>query len=98
MDMNEENVLRVIKEVTKSEKGRETKISSISSSLGNIRKDASIPLISKLHIDKAVNIDYAIKYAQTRMWKALKVKSDFDISVEETQNILKNYAESKTTF
>ena len=32
------------------------------------------------------------------MWKALKVKSDFDISVEETQNILKNYAESKTTF
>lgn len=98
MDMNEEDVLRVIKEEKKSEKRRETKISSTSSLLGNMRIDANIPLISKLHIDKAVNIDYAIKYAQTRMWKALKVKSDFDISMEETQNILKNYAESKSTF
>ncbi|MGB8134564.1 MAG: hypothetical protein WCE99_10260, partial [Nitrososphaeraceae archaeon] len=57
MDMNEEDVLRVIKEEKKSEKGRETKISSTSSLLGNMRIDANIPLISKLHIDKAVNID-----------------------------------------
>lgn len=70
---------------------------TLSSSLSSIRKD-SVPLISKLYLDKAVNIDYAIKYAQTRVWKALKVKSDFDISMEETQNNLKNYAESKATF
>ena len=97
MDMNEKDVLRVIEEVTSSEKGREKKAPTLSSSLGSIRKD-SVPLISKLYLDKAVNIDYAIKYAQTRVWKALKVKSDFDISMEETQNNLKNYAESKTTF
>jgi adenylate cyclase len=97
MDMNEKDVLRVIEEVTSSEKGREKKAPSLSSSLSSIRKD-SAPLISKLYLDKAVNIDYAIKYAQTRVWKALKVKSDFDISMEETQNNLKNYAESKTTF
>ena len=97
MDMNEKDVLRVIEEVTSSEKGREKKAPTLSSSLSSIRKD-SVPLISKLYLDKAVNIDYAIKYAQTRMWKALKVKSDFDISMEETQNNLKNYAESKTTF
>ena len=87
----------VIEEVTSSEKGREKKAPTLSSSLSSIRKD-SVPLISKLYLDKAVNIDYAIKYAQTRVWKALKVKSDFDISMEETQNNLKNYAESKTTF
>jgi adenylate cyclase len=98
MDMKEEDVLRIIEEVAKSEEGRETKSFSLSSSLRNTRKDSNVPLISKLYLDKAVNIDYAIKYAQTRMWKALKVKSDFDISMEETQNILKNYAESKTTF
>jgi adenylate cyclase len=98
MDMKEEDVLRIIEEVAKSEEGRETKSSSLSSSLRNTRKDSNVPLISKLYLDKTVNIDYAIKYAQTRMWKALKVKSDFDISMEETQNILKNYAESKTTF
>lgn len=97
MDMNEKDVLRVIEEVTSSEKGREKKAPTLLSSLSSIRKD-SVPLISKLYLDKAVNIDYAIKYAQTRVWKALKVKSDFDISMEETQNNLKNYAESKTTF
>lgn len=97
MDMNEKDVLRVIEEVTSSEKGSEKKAPTLSSSLSSIRKD-SVPLISKLYLDKAVNIDYAIKYAQTRVWKALKVKSDFDISMEETQNNLKNYAESKTTF
>ncbi|HZA62830.1 MAG TPA: adenylate/guanylate cyclase domain-containing protein [Nitrososphaeraceae archaeon] len=97
MDMNEKDVLRVIEEVTSSEKGREKKAPTLSSSLSSIRKN-SAPLISKLYLDKAVNIDYAIKYAQTRVWKALKVKSDFDISMEETQNNLKNYAESKTTF
>lgn len=97
MDMNEKDVLRVIEEVTSSEKGREKKAPTLSSSLSSIRKD-SVPLISKLYLDKAVNIDYAIKYAQTRVWKALKVKSDFDISMEETQNNLKNYGESKTTF
>ena len=97
MDMNEKDVLRVIEEVSSSEKGRENKGPTLSSSLSSIRKD-SAPLISKLYLDKAVNIDYAIKYAQTRVWKALKVKSDFDISMEETQNNLKNYAESKTTF
>jgi adenylate cyclase len=97
MDMNEKDVLRVIEEVTSSEKGREKKAPTLSSSLSSTRKD-SAPLISKLYLDKAVNIDYAIKYAQTRVWKALKVKSDFDISMEETQNNLRNYAESKTTF
>jgi adenylate cyclase len=98
MDISEKDVVRVIKEATKSEKRREMEISSLPSSLTGVRKDSNVPLISKLYLDKAVNIDYAIKHAQTRMWKALKVKSDFDTSMEGTQNCLKNYAESKATF
>ena len=31
------------------------------------------------------------------MWKALKVKSEFNISMEETQKILEGYSESKVT-
>jgi adenylate cyclase len=62
------------------------------------KKYLGVPLISKVQLDKAVNIDYAIKHAQLSMWKALKVKPDFDISMEEAQNTLNNYAESKATF
>lgn len=98
MDMSEKDVVRIIEEATKKEKRREMEISPLLSSLTGVRKDSNVPLISKLYLDKAVNIDYAIKHAQTRMWKALKVKSDFDISMEETQNCLKNYVESKATF
>ncbi len=97
MDMGEKDVLRTIAEATKNEKGTEMSILSLSS-LTSARKDSNMPLISKLYLDKAVNIDFAIKHAQTSMWKALKVRSDFDISMEETQIILKNYAESKATF
>ena len=57
-----------------------------------------LPLLSRSHLDKAVNIDYAIQHAQSSTWKALKLKSDFDISMEETQNALKEFAESKMTF
>lgn len=98
MDMSEKDVVRIIEEATKKEKRREMEISPLLSSLTRVRKDSNVPLISKLYLDKAVNIDYAIRHAQTRMWKALKVKSDFDISMEETQNCLKNYVESKATF
>jgi chemotaxis response regulator CheB len=78
MDMGEKDVLRTIAEATKNEKGTEMSILSLSS-LTSAGKNSNMPLISKLYLDKAVNIDYAIKHAQTSMWKALKVKSDCDI-------------------
>jgi adenylate cyclase len=65
---------------------------------GDKERHVDVPLISKLQLDKAVNVDYATKHAQLSMWSALKVKPDFDISLEETQNALKKYAESKATF
>jgi class 3 adenylate cyclase len=107
MDMSEEQVLAIIAMVKKEqEEGMEgTNRNEIASTLPaemNVEYDKErqldVPLISKLQLDKAVNVDYAIKHAQLSMWSALKVKSEFDISLEETQNVLKKYAESKATF
>ena len=109
MDMSKEEVLRIIERVKKEQEdaieyknqNKTTSSSSLAATETKIedrKKYLGVPLISKVQLDKTVNIDYAIKHAQLSMWKALKVKPDFDISMEETQNALKNYAESKATF
>jgi adenylate cyclase len=106
MDMSEEEVLRIIEKVKKEQEGaiedkdQNKTNSSLSAEVKTEdgKKYLGVPLISKVQLDKAVNIDYAIKHAQLSMWKALKVKPEFDISMEETQNALKDYAESKATF
>lgn len=99
MDKSTKEILQIIKKTkTEEEKNKKNKVELSLSSEDKVRKDSSIPLITKVYFDKAVNIDHAIKNAQWRMWKALTVKSDFDISMEETQNALNNAAESKATF
>ena len=49
------------------------------------------------YLDAVVNIDLSIKHAQDTMWKALKGVPEFNISMEETQNVLESYAKSKGT-
>jgi adenylate cyclase len=105
LDKNKEEILQIIEETKaeeEEEKNKKNKVSlsspSLSSSEVELKKDSNIPLITKVYFDKAVNIDHAIKHAQSGMWKALTVKSDFDISMEATQNALNHYAESKATF
>ena len=107
MDMSEEQVLAII---TKVKKEQEEGMKGINQNEiaptipaemkmeGDKERQLDVPLISKLQLNKAVNVDYATKHAQLSMWSALKVKPDFDISLEETQNVLKKYAESKATF
>jgi class 3 adenylate cyclase len=107
MDMSEEEVLAIIAKVKKEQedgiKGTSRNEIAPTQSAemkmeGDKERHLDFPLISKLQLDKAVNVDYATKHAQLSMWSALKVKPDFDISLEETQNALKKYAESKATF
>jgi hypothetical protein len=107
MDMSEEEVLQIMEKVKKEQESaieypnRKKMTPALSSAGMKIEDDKErldVPLISKVRLNKAVNIDYAIKHAQLSIWKALKVKADFDISMEETQNALKDYAESKATF
>jgi adenylate cyclase len=91
LDISQEEVDKVIEE----EEGRmkkqqvvDAKNPSEISSIGN-----------SFYLDAIVNIDFAIGNAQTRMWKALKSGgAQFDISMEETDKILRKFSRSKVTF
>jgi adenylate cyclase len=91
LDISQEEVDKVIEE----EEGRRRKQQAA---------DAINPLeISSIgnsfYLDAIVNIDFAIGNAQTRMWKALKSGgAEFDISMEETDKILRKFSRSKVTF
>lgn len=50
---------------------------------------------SSFYLDAVVNIEQAIKSAETRIWKALKSEPVFTISTEEAKGILKKLANSK---
>jgi class 3 adenylate cyclase len=50
------------------------------------------------YLDAVVNIDKIIKSAQLEMWKSLKGEMEFNISTEDTQNVLAKVAGSKVTF
>lgn len=54
------------------------------------------PSLASFYLDAVVDLDKAIKLAQERVWKALKVESRFDLSGEETDEVLARLAKSKT--
>jgi adenylate cyclase len=87
LDVRQEEVMHVIESEASEEERRQNTVEKLS--------DA--PLLSRLYLDSVVNIDRAIDHAQSTMWKALKVKSEFNISTEESDKILEPYAESKVT-
>lgn len=53
------------------------------------------PSLASFYLDAVVDLDNAIKMAQQRVWKALKVESTFNISREETDEVLTKLAKSK---
>lgn len=87
LDMARDEVMRVIESEINDEERRKDRVEKLSGT----------PILSKSYLDAVVNLDLAIAHAQSTMWKALKVKSEFDISTEETDKILEPYAESKVT-
>jgi adenylate cyclase len=52
-------------------------------------------LINKLYLDAVIDIESIVKDSQIRMWKALRVKPEFKISLSESQRILEKFVESK---
>jgi hypothetical protein len=88
MDTSEDEVLRIIEEVSEEE-AKESNENTIkkrngmlqSSSSPSSRQDSDLPLISKLPIETAavLDIDSAIQDAQRRMWESLKAKSKIEI-------------------
>ena len=53
------------------------------------------PSLSEFYLDAIVDIDELIKNAQARTWSALQAK-EFNISTEDSRQILENLLESKT--
>ena len=88
LDIGKEEVERIIRDesIRKEMKRRPAKQVSETSSLG------------MFYLDAVVNIDNIIKSAQLEMWKSLKGEMEFNISTEDTQNVLAKAAGSKATF
>jgi len=88
LDISQEEVNKIIKEDEEKKKELEMKQ----------KIDASPSMGSSFYLDAVVNIDLAIRNAQTRMWKALRSGPEFNISIEGTNKILNQFSKSKVTF
>lgn len=89
LDISKDKVLKIIGE----EQGRGDDHNK-GTSLTPKSKTESL-LINKLYLDAVIDVDSIVKDSQTRMWKALRVKPEFKISLSESQRILEKFAESK---
>jgi adenylate cyclase len=81
LDITEEEVENTIEKIKKEQE--------------SITSEAAF--LDLFYLDAVVNVDMAIKQAQNSMWKALKSELTFDISMEETYEMLQMYARSKVT-
>ncbi|MDQ3884201.1 MAG: adenylate/guanylate cyclase domain-containing protein [Thermoproteota archaeon] len=81
LDISQEEVGKVIQ--TTEERGR------------SANQTPEVLPMASFYLDAVVDLDKAISMAQQRVWKALKVESRFDISTEETYEILAKYSKSK---
>jgi adenylate cyclase len=86
LDISQEEVMRIIQQENSEERRKMV-----------IKNASNIPLLTNFYFDELVSIKKAIQLAQSRMWRALKVGSEFNISMDETQDILEIYAKSKVT-
>ena len=94
LDISKEEVDKIIEEEEKQKR----QLLILSSSEKQMSDAIHTSIGSSFYLDAIVNIDLAIRKAQTRMWKALKSEPHFDISMEETDTILQKLSKSKVTF
>jgi adenylate cyclase len=88
LDTSQEEVNKIIESAKIEEERKKISIKILSDS-------ASSSLGSSFNLNKIVDVNSAINAAQSRVWKALKAKPEFNMSFEETQNVLEEFAESK---
>ncbi|HEX2014574.1 MAG TPA: adenylate/guanylate cyclase domain-containing protein [Nitrososphaera sp.] len=86
MDVSQQEVDKVIEDETREE--QKTK---------SARQSSEAPSLASFYLDAVVDLDKAIKTAQERVWKALKVESEFNLSTEEAHDTLARLAKSKVT-
>jgi adenylate cyclase len=93
LDINEEDVHKVIQSISTDD---DNSVSSSSSSSVQLLED-NFTSSSTPPLDSLVNMDIAIKNAQVRMWKALRSEPEINLSMEHTNDVLRTFAKSKVT-
>lgn len=88
IDVSQEEVNRVIASAAAEDEQKST----------SAKQASEAPSMASFYLDAVVDIGQAIRLAQERVWKALKVDSQFNLSIEEKQNILAKFAKSRVTF
>jgi adenylate cyclase len=91
LDMNEEDVHKVIQSALDGKSLLSSSLFSVPLLENKFTKNSTIP------IDAVFNTDIAIKNAQVRMWKALKSEPEITLSMERTNEVLRAFAKSKAT-
>jgi class 3 adenylate cyclase len=81
LDLNIKEVTDIIENIRIVDKEKED----------SVLQASKVPKLGMLLIDPVFNIDSAITDAQKRIWYQLKVKSDFNISQENTQKLLEKF-------
>jgi adenylate cyclase len=94
LDISQEKVDKIIEEEEKQKR----QLLLLSSSEEQMSNAIHASIGSSFYLDAIVNIDLAIRKAQTRMWNALKSEPQFDISMDETDMILRKFSKSKVSF
>jgi adenylate cyclase len=88
-----------VDEIDKVIAEEEQKSNALQQSTDMINASQVSSIGNSFYLDAIVNIDMAVGNAQTRMWKALKSGGvEFDISMEETDKILRRFSKSKVNF
>jgi adenylate cyclase len=87
VDIDKDEVDQIIQDIKKQEERKRLLLEE------QVSNNPSLG--STFYLEAVVDIEQAIKNAETRIWKALKSKPEFTISTEETKSILKKLANSK---
>ena len=87
VDIDKDEVDQIIQDINKQEEQKRLLLEE------QVSNNPSLG--STFYLDAVVDIEQAIKDAETRIWKALKSKPEFTISTEETKSILKKLGNSK---
>jgi adenylate cyclase len=87
LDTTKEQVIAIIRESTIQNERQKT----------TLKKAGGESSLGMFYLDAVVNIDNIIKSAQMEMWKSLQGEMEFDISTENSQDILAKASGSKVT-
>jgi class 3 adenylate cyclase len=85
LDLTKKEITDIIRKVQNDDKRKEESIKQVSDSSS----------LGMFYLDSVIDSNKLVKDAQKRMWNALKLEPKFDIPLEQTQEILEKFCDSK---